>query len=85
MQVLDYLDIKKTEVKKIHGTKWQFQFRENGYVVISMCEQVKKKEVVTIVWKRHFHGVDVGSCLQYIYASNNHKGEYLNYDELESA
>ena len=75
----------KVEFKKIHNLVWRFEFMESGYVKIATksVNTVKKKEVEK--WMMHLHGVDVESCLQYIFAYNNGKVQYLTYDQLESA
>ena len=78
-------DVKKTEVKKINGTKWQFQFRENGYVVLSMYSEIKKGTKLVPHWQSHLHAVNIDACMQYIYKANNGKCDYLNYEDLESA
>ena len=78
-------DIIKTEVKKVNGTKWQFQFRENGYVILSMYSEVKKGKEYVVNWKSQLHAVDINACMQYIHADSNGKCEFLNYEDLESA
>ena len=85
---MDYIDIKKTEVKIVNGDKWQFQFRENGYVIVSMYRggkgEGKKGKDVKSHWQRYLHGVNLEACLQYVYSSYNGNCEFLKYEELES-
>lgn len=81
----DYYDVKKTEVKIINGTKWQFEFRENGYVILSMYSEIKEGKAFVPHWQSQLHAVDVSACMQYVYVANNRKGEFLNYDDIEVA
>lgn len=78
-------DIKKTEVKKVNGTKWQFQFRENGYVILSMCSEIEKGKDFVVKWQNQLHAVDINACMQYIHADSNGKCDFLKYEDLESA
>ena len=80
-----YNDIIKTEVKIINGDKWQFEFRENGYCIVSAFRVTQAKGKDVISWQRYLHGVSVESCLQYVYSTYNGDVGFLEYDELESA
>lgn len=77
-------DIKKTEVKKVKNDKWQFKFRENGYVILSLATTkiVKKKQV--LVWMMHLHGTNLESCLQYVWKSYNGNIKPIKYEDLET-
>jgi len=72
-------DIRKTEIKSVHGQKWRFLFRENGYVIAQVPVMVKKD----LVWKTQIHAVDLGSALQYIWSTFNGKIDRLKYEDLE--
>lgn len=76
-------DIKKSEIKIVNGDKWRFDFRENGWVVLRKMRKdfLKKKEVVS--WDMQLHGVDVESCLQYIFSYYNGNINPLKYEELQ--
>jgi len=82
---INHSDIKRSEIKIVNGDKWKFDFRENGYVIVSAIkrEVVKKKEVVS--WQRYLHAPDLESCLQYVYTTYNGGCDILKYEELESA
>ena len=77
---MKYDDIIKTEIKKIHGDKWRFMFRENGYVILEKFRQGEKLE-----WYTHLHGVSLDACVQYVYQAYNGHCGVLIYDELEDA
>lgn len=78
-------DVKITEVKRVNGTKWQFQFRENGYVILSMYSEIKKGTKYVPHWQSQLHAINIEACMQYIYKENNGSCDYLNYEDLESA
>lgn len=81
-------DIKKSEIKKVKDQKWKFDFRENGFVVLSLMKttmkKLKKVDTVVVGWEMQLHAVDLESTLNYIYKFNRGKCGYLNYEELES-
>ena len=77
-------DVRKTEYKIIHGEKWRFQFRENGYVIVSDITTVKKGKKDVVIWRTGLHGTNLEACLQYVFSSFNGKAKFLQYDELES-
>ena len=76
----NHLDINRTEVKMIAGKKWQFRFRENGYVIVSGLETKENK----LAWDMKLHAVDLDSCLQYVFVNMELK-EPINYKELKEA
>ncbi len=78
-------DIKVTEIKIVHGDKWRFDFRENGYTIVSKLRKTirGKKEIVD--WQRYLHAPDLQSCLQYIYTVYDGKCGILKYDDLKDA
>lgn len=82
-------DIEKVEVKKVKHDYWQFTFRKNGYVIIksridTTTKEERKKGKKSFKWYMHLHGVDVETCLQYIFKSYNGSCDVLIYDELET-
>ena len=85
MSKLERNDIKKTEIKLINGDKWKFDFRENGYVIVSDITTVKKGKKDEIVWRVGLHATNLESCLQYIWTSYNGKIKPIDYKELEDA
>lgn len=82
-------DIKKSEIKRVRNQKWKFDFRENGYVVLSLMitkiERKAKKEIEVVEWQRQLHAPDLESTLNYVFKFNRGKCGYLVYEELESA
>ena len=76
-------DIRKSEYKTIHDDKWRFDFRENGYVIISIGTITKEendKEVIK--WTMRFHGVDLHTCITYIFKYYGEK-KLIHYEDLE--
>ena len=61
---------------KLKGTSWVlYENIENGYTRLYMVLDDKEKS--------HLHGVDIGSCLQYIWKSyNQEKMKVLTLDDL---
>ena len=82
-------DIKKTEIKRINKAKWRFDFRENGYVIVSAYMsgkgEGKNGKDCKSHWQKYLHAVDLDACLSYVYIVNGGKGKPYNYDELEDA
>ncbi len=78
-------DIRKSEIKIIHGDKWRFEFRENGYVVVSKLRRTIKGKNEVVDWQRYLHAPDLQSCLQYVYVTYDGKCGVLKYDDLEDA
>lgn len=79
-------DIKRSDIKLINGDKWRFDFRENGYVIVSGYEgggQTGKKKKEVPKWRPYLHAPDLESCLQYVFNTYNGSCEYLKYEELE--
>ena len=85
MSVNDVPDIKRTDTKLIQGDKWRFDFRENGYVIVSKCEKITNSEgKENVIWRMYFHGVDLEACMQYLFVKYGEL-KILHYDELEIA
>ena len=81
----EIVGIRKSETKFIQGDKWKFDFRENGYVVVSKCEKIKNSEgIENVIWRMYFHGVDLEACMQYLFVKYGEL-KILHYDELEIA
>lgn len=80
-------DIRKSEIKIINKEKWKFDFRENGYVIVSRYSggQVTDKKKQNPHWEKYLHAHNLESCLQYVYTSYAGQCPVLRYDELESA
>lgn len=83
--MIDYKDIKKSEIKIINGEKWRFLFRENGYVIVERLVFGLNGKKENIHWQRYLHGVNLESCLQYIFTVYNGSCGVLKYDDLKSA
>lgn len=76
-------DIRKTDIKLINGDKWKFDFRENGYVIVSDITTIKKGTKDEVVWRVGLHGTNLESCLQYVWTTYNGNVEAIDYKELE--
>jgi len=87
--MIKYDDVIKEEIKVINGENWRFLFRYNGYVIVE--REVKdmkskgKKQIEKKHWQRYLHGVNLESCLQYIYTVYDGSCGVLDYDNLKSA
>ena len=82
----DYDDIKKSDIKIINNDNWRFDFRENGYVVIYIYKNgfVKdsNNESKVAHWMMKFHGVDLHTCIAYIFKYYGEK-KLIHYDDLD--
>ena len=77
-------DIRKSEVKLIGTDKWKFDFRENGYVIVSSLVRTTKGKKEEVKWSVGLHGVSIDACLQYVYSDYRGKCGVLDYDKLET-
>lgn len=77
----DRTDIRKTVFKLFKGDKWRFDFRENGYVILSTVSASGKNKDV-LKWVSQFHGIDLDSCLKYL-ASSYRMVNAVIYEDME--
>ena len=82
---IQHNNIRKSEIKLINGNKWKFDFRENGYVIVSDINTVTVGKKDEVKWRVGLHGINIEACLQYIFTTYNGKCGILKYDELEDA
>ena len=73
----------KTEIKTVLNQKWKFEFRDNGYVILSLLSKSMEKQKEVAKSTMQLHGVDLESCLNYIFKYNRGRCGYLVYDEME--
>ena len=73
------IDITKSEIKRINKDNWRFDFRENGYIVVSKVGVANNE----VSWQPYLHAVSLGACLQYIFKHYDGECGVLNYEELE--
>ena len=76
-------DINHSDIKIIQEDRWKFDFRENGYVIISICSiNIDENNKEVIDWTMMFHGVDLHTCIAYIFKYYG-ENKIIHYEELE--
>ena len=75
-------DIKSEAIKKVYGSNWKFTFLNSGWVALSVISYDKKNNVS---WSTQIKAIDLGSVLQYLWTTENKRGDPLVFEELEDA
>ncbi len=78
-QVEDYNEDAKEYIKLVNGMQWKFVVRPSGYCHLhKLSTDNKGKER----WQSQLNGVNVESCLQYIFEHFKLK-DFLIFDQLK--
>ena len=75
-------DIKSEAIKKVYGSKYRFIFLNSGWVVLQAISHGKNNNVS---WSTQIKAIDLESALQYLWTTENKRGDPLVFEELEDA